>query len=124
MCAQLNINGGPPGPPFIKKNTYTINEKFLQRLGFKKIEVLSGQNEWVYRYYKPSKECNGIELIFIKDFCILSVEEFWLNHSNGFEQVSNTIVGKFSIYSDEDLQFIFSRNIRLNYLFNIAGKRV
>jgi len=124
MRTKLNVNGKFSCLPFSKKNIYIINEKYLQHLGFQKNEVLSGHNEWVYRYYKPSKGCNGIELIFIKDFCILSVEEFWLNNSNGVEQFTNTIVGKFRIYSDDDLQFIFTRNIRLNYLFNIAGKKV
>ncbi len=107
-----------------KKNIYTINEKYLQHLGFQKNEELSGLNEWVYRYYKPAKKCNGIELVFLKDFCILSVEEFWLNNSTGSEQISTTIVGKFRIYSDDDLRFIFTRNIRLNFLFNIAGRKV
>jgi len=125
MRTKLNGNNQPQSLSFPKnRSTYNINENYLQRLGFEKNEVLSGINEWVYRYYKPSKQCNGIELVFIRDFCILSVEEFWLNRSNGTEKVSNTIVGKFRIYSDEDLQFIFSRNIRLNYLFNITRRNV
>ena len=125
MRTKLNENSQLPRPSFLKnRSIYDINEKYLQRLGFEKNEVLSGLNECVYRYYKPSKKCNGIELVFIRDFCILSIEEFWLNRSDGTEKISNTIVGKFQIYSDEDLQFIFSRNIKLNYLFNITRRNV
>jgi hypothetical protein len=96
----------------------------LLGIGFEKNEVLSGPREWVYRYYQPSKGCSGIELIFEKEFGILSVEEFWLNKNNDLEYFTYTIVGKFRICSDEDLAFIFSRNIRLNYIFNINRRRV
>lgn len=124
MSIKPIANSGFSRLPFSKKNIYTINEKYLQHLGFQKKEDLSNLNEWVYRYYKPAKQCNGIELVFLKEFCILSIEEFWLNHSTGSEQVTNTLVGKFRIYSDDDLRFIFTRNIRLNFLFNIAGRKV
>lgn len=105
-------------------NGYCINIEFLQNLGFEKNEVLSGPTEWVYRYYRQTKGCHGIELVFSKDFSILSVEEFWLNKSDEMAYISNSIVGKFRICSDEDLGFIFSRNVKLNYIFNVDGKRV
>jgi hypothetical protein len=104
--------------------TYVINEDILSGIGFEKNEALSDLQQTVYRYYRHSKVCSGIELIFEKEFGILSVEEFWLNKNNDIEYFSYTIVGKFRISSDQDLAFIFSRNIRLNYLFNIEGKRV
>lgn len=106
------------------KAVYPINDAYLFNLGFEKNEALSGPEEWVYRYYRPCKRCSGIELIYLREFGILSVEEFWLNGINGVEQMAQTIVGKFRVYCNEDLDFIFSRNIRLNYIFNVDGKRV
>ena len=110
------INSGKP--------VYTINEEYLKRLGFKKNEVLSGPNEWIYKYSNPATEGNGLELIFLKEYGILSVEEFWVNHDDAGGYIAHTIVGKFNICSDEDLDFIFSRNIKLNFIFNVVCKRV
>lgn len=106
------------------KTSYAINENYLLAMGFEKNEVLSGPKELVYRYYRRSKSCNGIELIFEKEYGILSVEEFWLDKNDGLEYFTYTIVGKFRICSDDDLAFIFSKNIRLNYLFNMNRRRV
>lgn len=103
---------------------YSINVRYLQGLGFEKNESLSGIYESVYRYTRRTKEYNGIELVFVNDFGILSVEEFWLDQIDGKEYITHTIVGKFKICSDADLEFIFSKNIRLNYIFNIDGRRV
>jgi hypothetical protein len=103
---------------------YIINEDILSGLGFEKNETLSNPQQTVYRYYRYSKGCSGIELIFENEFGILSVEEFRLNKNNDLEYFSYTIVGKFRISSDQDLAFIFSRNIRLNYIFNVEGRRV
>ncbi len=119
-----------PHGPFVRigpnetRSTYCINVDFLQNLGFEKNEVLSGPTEWVYRYYRRGKGCHGIELVFLKEFSILSVEEFWLDQSDDSAYVSNSIVGTFRICSDEDLDFIFSRNVKLNHIFNVDGKRV
>lgn len=93
-------------------------------MGFEKNGILSGPKELVYRYYRPSKKGSGIELIFEKEFGVLSIEEFWLDKINGLEYVTYTIVGKFRICSDDDLAFIFSKNIRLNYLFNMSRRSV
>lgn len=110
--------------PVAGKIKYSINENYLLAMGFEKKDFLSGPQELVYRYYRPSKNCSGIELIFEKEFGVLSIEEFWLDKNNGLEYVTYTIVGKFRICSDEDLAFIFSKNIRLNYIFNVSGRRV
>ncbi len=106
------------------KKNYSINEEYLLAMGFEKNEPLSGPDQSVYRYYLPSRGCSGIELIFEKVFGVLSVEEFRLNKNADLEYFSYAIVGKFRICSDEDLRFIFSKNIRLNYIFNIEGRRV
>ncbi len=110
--------------PHETRSTYCLNVAFLQNLGFEKNEVLSGPTEWVYRYYRRGKGCHGIELVFFKEFSILSVEEFWLDKSDESAYISNSIVGKFRICSDEDLGFIFSKNVKLNHIFNVDGKRV
>lgn len=106
------------------RSVYCLNIDFLRNLGFEKNEILSSPSEWVYRYYCRVKGCYGIELVFSKDFSVLSVEEFWLDRPEESVYVTNSIVGKFKICSDEDLNFIFSRNIKLNYIFNVNGKRV
>ncbi len=110
--------------PHETRNAYCINVEFLQNLGFEKNEVLSGPAEWVYRYYCRGRGCHGIELVYFNEFSILSVEEFWLDKSDESNYISNSIVGKFRICSDEDLGFIFSRNVKLNHIFNVDGKRV
>lgn len=124
MHKQLNTQNQIVRNPYIKsKAVYCINIDFLRKLGFEKNEVLSGPAEWVYQYYRRVNDSYGIEVVFLKEFSILSVEEFWLNKSDESAYVSNSIVGKFRICSDEDLDFIFSRNIKLNYIFNVDGKR-
>ena len=107
-----------------ERPVYIINEGYLRMMGFEKNETLSKPTELVYRFYRPAKECHGIELIFEKQFGVLSVEEFWLNKNTNLEYYTYTIVGKFRICSDDDLAFIFSKNIRLNYIFNVNGRRV
>jgi hypothetical protein len=125
MYAHIRPDEKPLCPLSIAgKTVYAINENYLLAKGFEKNELLSGPLESVYRYYRPSKNCSGIELIFEKEFGILSVEEFWLNKNNNLEYFTYTIVGKFRISSDEDLAFIFSKNIRLNYIFNMNRRRV
>jgi len=109
---------------FNETPVYCINENYLQAMGFEKNEMLSGPQQLVYRFYRPSKGCCGIELIFEKQFGVLSVEQFRLNKNNDLEYFTYTIVGKFRICCDEDLAFIFSKNIQLNYIFNINGRRV
>lgn len=106
------------------RTVYCLNIDFLRKLGFEKNETLSNATEWVYRYYCGVKNCYGIELVFSKEHSILSVEEFWISRPEDSAYVTNSIVGKFKICSDEDLNFIFSRNIKLNYIFNVNGKRV
>lgn len=108
----------------IVKSPYIINENYLYSLGFEKNEVLSGPEEWVYRYYNFQSGKNGIELQFLYEFGILSIEEFWQNTTDNDAYFPHVIVGKFRISCDDDLHFIFSKNIRLNYIFNVASKRV
>jgi len=107
-----------------KMPVYMINEAYLKSIGFAKQDSPAERNEIVYRYNRPGRYAGGVELIFEKEFGVLSVEEFCLNKRNGIEYHAYTIVGKFRINSDEDLAFIFAKNIRLNYLFNIDGRRV
>lgn len=111
-------------PPVETRPVYSINIDFLRNLGFEKNDILSSPTEWVYQYYCRVKGCYGIELVFAKEYGILSVEEFWIDRSDESAYVTNSIVGKFRVCSDEDLNFIFSKNIKLNYLFNVEGKRV
>lgn len=125
MYVRIKYDEEPACPlPTARRPVYNINENYLLAMGFEKNDILSGPQELVYRYYRPSKNGSGIELIFEKEFGVLSIEEFWLDKNKGLEYVAYTIVGKFRICSDDDLAFIFSKNIRLNYLFNMNRRRV
>lgn len=107
-----------------KTEKYILNENYLYNLGFVKNEVLCGSKESIYWYLRPLRICMGIEIIYAQDFGVLAVEEFSLDENNNQKYCPNTIVGKFKIRSDQDLEFIFCNNIRLNYIFFVAGKRV
>ncbi len=125
MYVHIKHDEEPACPlPVAGKVGYNINENYLLAMGFEKNDILSGPQELVYRYYRPSKSRSGIELIFEREFGILSVEEFWLDKNNDLAYFTYTIVGKFRICSDDDLAFIFLKNIRLNYIFNVNGRRV
>ena len=108
----------------VVKEEYTIDECYLYRLGFKKQETLSGEDESVYRYFNPFASGNGVELHFLKEHGIVSIEEFWLTSPEGGLQLAHPIVGQFTIHVAGDLQFLFSKNVRLNYIFNVAHRRV
>lgn len=108
----------------IIRTAYTINEFFLRKLGFEKNEALSGSDECVYRYYNAETPGNGLELFFLKEFSILSIVEFRIVPPGDEKYYTHPIVGEFRVSSDEDLKFIFSKNVRLNYIFNIANRRV
>jgi hypothetical protein len=125
MYVKFKLNIPPVHKQWtIIRSIYTINEEYLRKIGFEKNEPLSSPCEWVYRHYDPVAGEHGIELKFLKEFGVLSVDEFWINREEGSELFSHTIVGKFRIYSDDDLYFIFSRNVRLHHLFSVANKRV
>ncbi|MBS4065604.1 MAG: hypothetical protein KGZ74_13680 [Chitinophagaceae bacterium] len=108
----------------VEKGNYILNESFLFKLGFEKNEVLCKPNENIYWYLRPLRVCTGIEVIYVQEFGVLSVEEFSFDENGNQKFFTNTIVGKFRIRSDQDLEFIFCNNIRLNYIFFCAGKRV
>lgn len=104
------------------KRNYLPDETYLNKLGFLKLEAATGREKCIYRFYNPSNN-KGFDLIFSDDFGILTVEEFISDTATGRIFSCNTIVGMFHVESDEELKFIFSRNVRLNYVFNISRKR-
>jgi|KBSSwiS6_1023812.scaffolds.fasta_scaffold03892_4 hypothetical protein len=106
-----------------KRKVYDINEMYLEKLGFEKKTAFSDQNKCIFRYHKPGNSAKGFDVIFVEEFGILSVEEFGIDLITGNTHFRNTIVGMFHIESDEDLAFIFSKNVRLKFMFEIAAKR-
>lgn len=107
-----------------KKNRYLLNEKLLQDIGFIKTDFAKKRRENVFRYYHPGSMEKGFDLIYSDDYSIVSVEEFTINPATGITRFRNTIVGMFHIQSDEDLRFIFSKNVRLNFVLNVSPRRV
>lgn len=107
------------------KCNYSPDESYLKKLGFLKLEVTAGRKELVFRYHNLNKKGKGFDLLFSDDFSILTIEEFMPDtKGTGINSYRNTIVGMFHIESDDDLKFIFSRNVRLNYVFNISPKKM
>lgn len=122
---QQRLNQYSATPVFtVLKGPHTIDESYLFRLGFQKPEELSTATEWVYRYYSPAGDGHGLELRFLRDYGIVSISEFWCPWSGESSGFSPAIVGQFTIHTGDDLHFLFSKNVRLNYMFNIAYRRV
>jgi len=111
-----------PGPQPLSGN-YSLNENFLSQLGFLKLEPAADQKESVYRYYRNKME-RGFDLIFCKAFRILTVIEFMTEPDTGEFKYSNMVLGMFHVDSDDDLKFIFSRNVRLNFVFNTSRRKL
>ena len=103
---------------------YSLNEAYLIKLGFNKSETGNGSDHLTYKYQSRETTGSGFELVFQKEYGILSIEEFWEHPADGILYIGNPIVGKFRIQSDEDLRFIFSRNVRLSHIFFTACKKV
>jgi hypothetical protein len=99
----------------------SINEAFLSRLGFYRVISEKIQDTKTYRYC--NQHGHGFDVIFSEEFNVPTVEEFGYDDA-GKTSFNNTIVGMFHIQLPEDLDFIFSRNVRLNYVFNTAKKNV
>ncbi len=107
----------------IVRKRYFINECFLMNLGFKRNETLSCGYEWVYRYESTITPGNGLELLFLQEYGIVTIKEFWAGE--GTECCSaHSLIGEFRINADEDLEFIFTKNVRLNFIFHVANRRV
>lgn len=98
-----------------------INESFLSRLGFCRVINEQIQDFKTYRYC--NQQGHGFDVIFSEEFNVLTVEEFGYDET-GKAICNNTIVGMFKLQLPEDLDFIFSRNVRLNYVFNMSKKNV
>lgn len=96
-----------------------IHEDFLSKLGFCRVTEAQNHATRVYRFF--NQKGHGFDVIFSEEFNVLTIEEFECNGAGGISY-NNTIVGMFHIYSPDDLDFIFSRNVRLNYAFKTAKK--
>jgi hypothetical protein len=103
---------------------YTLDEMYLFKLGFSKLLGAPDEKDSTFRYYNPNITGAGFDLIYANDFGVVTVEEFSTDPGTGNIFSRNPIVGMFHIKSDEDLKFIFSRNVRLNLAFGILPKRI
>jgi hypothetical protein len=101
-----------------------LSQNYLCKLGFVRLDSTADPDFSVYRYCTPKKSGKGFDLIFSGEFGIITVEEFATDPVSGSISFRNTIVGMFQIECQEDLHFIFSRNIRLKHTFKTALKRV
>lgn len=106
---------------FHQPSSCCINENFLSQLGFYRVISEQIQDTKTYRYC--NQHGHGFDVIFSEEFNILTVEEFGYDDA-GRATCNNKIVGMFHIQEPEDLDFIFSRNVRLNYVFNTTKKNV
>lgn len=97
-----------------------IDETFLLKLGFYRVVSNYQEETKIYRF--SSEHGRGFDVIFSEEFGVLTVEEFDCDDHSNKISYNNTVVGMFHIYSTDDLSFIFSRNVRLNYVFNTAKK--
>ncbi len=104
MLQEMIITVAQPAKQFI--SSYSINETYLRAMGFEKNEVLSSAVDWIYWYYRPMVTIKGIELAFNRTLGILTIEEFWLCHSQEEEYVARNLIGNYKIDSDEDLRVL------------------
>ena len=98
---------------------YRLNDHFFSRLGFTK---QTDGDASIYRYSNPLTTNNIIEVVYQPEFDVLSIGEFWIGTLG--ELTGNNLLGQFRIESDEDLAFIFLKNVRLHHLFYNTRKRV
>lgn len=115
LMAPGNIN---------KKVSYVINEEFLKKLGFIEVKSAGSPETATYRYHNPAAGGTGFDLIYVKEFGIVSVEEFWTDMPEANNGFRNMIMGVFRIESDNDLAFIFLKNVRLCYTFQTSVRRL
>lgn len=113
----------PASACFFDGSGYSLNENYLSQLGFSKLEPGREQHPLRYRYY-CNRQDQGFELAFCARYNILSVTEFMHDPETGEWIYSNTVVGMFHIGSDDDLRFIFLRNVRLNFVFHTSRKKL
>jgi hypothetical protein len=106
------------------EKNYALNQNYLFKLGFNKLEPGADPECCVFRYCTPQKTGKGFDLIFSGDYGIVTVEEFATEPLTGSVYFRNTIVGMFQIECTEDLQFIFSKNIRLRHTFKTALNKI